>query len=436
MQYWKKTLNYLLLGALAAAYPANCLAQPPFVQVREGQFYVQDQPYRFTGANFWHAMYLGAELTPGDRAKLTQELDELRALGITNLRIMASSQGPESEPNRAHPALQPAPGMFNEALLQGLDFALAEMGKRNMKAVLCLNNFFQWSGGMAQYVAWAGNQPIPYPEIAGWDTFQKFSAGFYSTPGAQRFFRHLIRELCLRKNTVNGLLYKEDPAIMSWQLANEPREFGQDTPYFRWVRKTGRLIQRLVPLQLLSIGNEGQIDERVGSTYEKTARLKQIDYLTVHLWPQNWGWYNPLEPSGTFPKTLELTTQYLRKNAAVARDAGKPIVLEEFGLARDEGHFEGSASVRYRDQFFEHVFEHSLLAPENPYHGMNIWSWSGYSHPETPGQLWKTGQTFTGDPPHERQGWYGVYQSDTSTITLLRQLSQRIRKTDQTEGSQ
>ena len=39
----------------------------------------------------------------------------------------------------------------------------AEMAARDMTAVLVLNNFFQWSGGMAQYVSWATGTPSSTP---------------------------------------------------------------------------------------------------------------------------------------------------------------------------------------------------------------------------------------------------------------------------------
>src|SRR5579862_9897881 len=123
----------------------------PFVQVRDGQFVIGAKPYHFLGVNLWFAMHLGA----ADRPRLIRELDRLQQLGITNIRLMASSEGPSSSPFRVTAAVQDAPGSYADSLLDGLDFVLAEMARRDMRAVLVLNNFFQWSGGMAQYVNWA-----------------------------------------------------------------------------------------------------------------------------------------------------------------------------------------------------------------------------------------------------------------------------------------
>ena len=69
------------------------------------------------------------------------------------------------------PALMTSPGEYDGSVLDGLDFLLAEMGKRGMRAVMVLNNFWQWSGGMAQYVSWHEKTPIPYP-----GNYEKFIA--------------------------------------------------------------------------------------------------------------------------------------------------------------------------------------------------------------------------------------------------------------------
>ena len=81
---------------------------------------------------------------------------------------MAASEGPNTEPYRMVPALMVSPGDYDESVLDGLDFFLAEVGKREMKAVMVLNNYWQWSGGMGQYVSWSEGTSIPYRERPTW----------------------------------------------------------------------------------------------------------------------------------------------------------------------------------------------------------------------------------------------------------------------------
>ena len=129
----------------------NTILSQEFIQVAGTEFRLKGKPYYFLGTNFWYGMNLGVEGEKGDRERLLKELDQLQSLGINNLRIMAGSEGPNSEPWRMTPVLMKSPGVYDEALFDGLDFLLSEMAKRDMYAVLCLNNFWPWSGGMAQY---------------------------------------------------------------------------------------------------------------------------------------------------------------------------------------------------------------------------------------------------------------------------------------------
>ena len=69
-----------------------------FVTVVGTRLYREGAPYRYLGANMWHAMHLGAEAgSSGERARLTRELDRLASLGVRNVRAMAASEGPDSE---------------------------------------------------------------------------------------------------------------------------------------------------------------------------------------------------------------------------------------------------------------------------------------------------------------------------------------------------
>ena len=55
-----------------------------------------------------------------------------------------------------------------------------------------MNNFWHWSGGFCQYLAWAGKGPMPYPPPSpggSWDVYQKTAAQFYSNDEAVRDLR-------------------------------------------------------------------------------------------------------------------------------------------------------------------------------------------------------------------------------------------------------
>ena len=399
---------------------AQSIDKSSFVQTEKGNFILDNKAYTYIGTNYWYAAFVAMDQKGKER--IVRELDFLKEAGVLNLRLMASGEGPKTEPFRITPTLQESVGDWNENVLTGLDFVLAEMGKRNMRGVLCLNNFFYWSGGMAQYVSWFTGEKIPYPEEHSWDEYMRFSARFYTLPKATKLYNDLIEKLVSRKNTITNVLYVNDPTIMSWQLANEPREFGHDKKYFKWVKKSSNLIRHLDKNHLICIGNEGILDNLVGSTYKKTAALKNINYLTVHLWPENWGWYSPKNPDESFETTRRKSIAYLEKNAEVSKSVLKPIVLEEFGLARDGGSYEASAAVTMRTKFYQFLYETTIGNPDSPYRGMNFWAIGGEGKPRQPETFWQAGDDYIGDPPHEKQGWYSVYFTDSSTFEWLKKV--------------
>ena len=87
----------------------------------------------------------------------------MKQIGIDNLRILVGSDGERGVTTKVEPTLQVAPGVYNDTILAGLDFLMQEMGKRQMVAVLYLNNSWEWSGGYGFYLQHAGAGKAPRP---------------------------------------------------------------------------------------------------------------------------------------------------------------------------------------------------------------------------------------------------------------------------------
>jgi len=187
---------------------------------------------------------MGAPLS-GDRDRVRKELDQLISLGVTNLRIMAGGQGPDDREKRIVPSIEPEPMEFNEDVWLGFDFLLNEMRNRGMKAIVPINNYWEWSGGFGQYVEWHGGD------------FED-PLSFYEMIDVQEHFRAFTEYMLNRENTLNGVLYKEDSTIMAWQLSNEPR-IENCTLYQEWISSTVDFIKDIAPHHLVSLGNEGTI---------------------------------------------------------------------------------------------------------------------------------------------------------------------------------
>ena len=424
-QIIKIQLFYLLLITMPT------LNAQEFISIKNKQFYLNGKPYYFLGTNFWYGINLAAEHS-GNRARLLRELDRLKALGINNLRIMAGSEGPDTEPWRMSPSLQPEPGIYNNDLLQGLDFLLDAMREREMYAVVCLNNFWPWSGGMAQYVNWYELGEIPYPppaENGSWSKYQLFTGTFYKNRAAKAAFEKHIKKIVGRINSYSGIAYKDDTAIMAWQLANEPRGLIYKKVFNQWIDRTAKLIKSIDSNHLVSLGSEGKTHTNfTGNQVKKNHSSTAIDYMTIHLWVQNWGWYDPDNPLESLEKAKKKAIKYIEKHVVFAEKMNMPLVLEEFGISRDGNLHDAQASTKERNQYYAFIFNqvYEMATNGTPLVGCNFWAWGGEGRPNSPKAIWKKGHDFIGDPPHEYQGWYSVFDTDENTKKVIEEYSNKM----------
>jgi mannan endo-1,4-beta-mannosidase len=378
---------------------------------------------------------LGIPGPEGDRERLKKELDLLSELGINNLRILAASE--QANHTRAlKPSFMTAPGEINEDLLIGLDYLLAEMAKRDMKAVVFLNNMWEWSGGMTVYAEWFGDGETFDPTESGeWHRFQNLGATFYRNAEAQVLWREYITSVITRKNTITGVPNNEDPTIMSWQLANEPRpgsgqEALDNAHYFiRWIHESAEFISQLAPKQLVSSGNEGLRGSADSEEiYLEAHNSPHIDYLTFHMWAKNWSWIDDTNIPETIDNALELAIEYIDLHEVYAIKLNKPTVLSEFGFVRDNASFDKESSTHYRDRYLRELFAliESKMHQGSPIAGTNFWSWGGFGQAQHEDYRWRPGDPFTGDPPQEPQGLNSVFATDATTLSVLKNHADNI----------
>lgn len=420
-----------LLGLLL--FP-SCGTNRSFVKVAGTDFTIKKKPYYFVGANFWYGAYLGADADYGNRARLLRELDHLEEVGINNLRIMAASE--ESDFGLPlSPPFQYESGAYNDTLLRGLDFLLAEMGKRNLRAVLVLNNFWDWTGGMGQYVSWATGEPVFDPgsnENHTWDEAMDSAARFYEMEEPQARYLKYINTLVNRVNTYTKKPYKNDPAIMSWELANEPRPLkdgysdneGNVRVFSEWVHNTAAYIHSIDPNHLVTTGSEGSKGTLGKVEFAKQAHASEyIDYTTFHLWPKNWSWYDAEKPE-TMGQTKENASAYIAEHVELSRQLNKPSVLEEIGFVRDGEKFAPDSPITARDDFYRFILDIVKASVEEgkALSGLNFWSWGGEGRAQQSDYGWKPGDViYTGDPYGEAQGLNSIYDTDTSTLEMISQ---------------
>lgn len=431
-----KTRILSVLTVVAAGLLCACQAQKPsFVEVKDGKFVCEDYPSHYVGTNFWYGAILGSEGVGGDRARLEAELDTLKALGMTNLRVLVGGDGPDGIPTRVSPTLQKEPGVYNDTVFWGLDYLLAEMGERNMKAVLYINNSWEWSGGYGMYLEWAGEGKALIPAEVGYSAFMNSVSKFVTNEKAKEMFYDHVRHVVSRTNTVTGKPYKDDPAIFSWQIGNEPRCFradkeGQDA-FVDYMWTTAALIKSIDPNHMVSSGNEGEMGcENSMELYERIHSCPDIDYMNIHIWPYNWSWVRENTLATNLPVAIKNTDDYIDAHLALAAKYGKPVVLEEFGFPRDGFQFKQGTSTDSRDAYYKHVFGRIVESAREGglFAGLNFWGWGGLAGQSETNIYWQPGDDYCGDPAQEQQGLNSVYASDVSTTVIIKESSEAIER--------
>jgi mannan endo-1,4-beta-mannosidase len=495
----------------------------PFLAVRGTQIVTPSGSAVYhVGANYWQAAHVAAF----DKARLEADFDALADAGVTFVRILGLSEGPNNEPWRVVPALQPCPGLFDAAVLDGLDYAIYQLGKRRMRATLVLGNEWPWSGGFAQYVRWAqrnatmdaggcssedalkpnmsdadwrshGFQHLRYPGPGrnSWSDWQQTAGLFYGSPEAQALWRDAVRFIVTRRNRYTGLALTDDPTVAILQIANEPRVKGGSSawsvdtqPFLAFLTSAAAFIKKLAPRQLISSGMEGDTAAMsVAQSMLLSQNITNIDVLTAHAWPQNFNWLDPSDEE-TAVYALKAARAYITAHIATAAALQRPLIVEEFGWPRDWGSLCPSAPTTWRDKFYELIFSLVIASAESQgvLAGAAFWGYSGRGRPDArynsmpittrdlcgatnitdraldggavdwaacffdadsrpltcPYWIWTvqspaawpnatmTGQTaFLHDPPHEAAGWYSIYNSDGTTLAVIKSSAARLKRT-------
>ncbi len=400
-----------------------------FITQEKGRFFKGDKPYYFIGTNYWYGAILGSTGQGGNRERLGKELDFMKANGITNLRVLVGADGPSGQEVKIRPSLQLAPGVYNDTIFEGLDYLMVELGKREMHAVLFLNNSWEWSGGYGQYLSWAGEGDVPPKGVHDWPVFVEHVAKYAACDACHELFFNHVKHVMTRINRYTGKKYTEDPAIMSWQVGNEPRAFSDEAKPLmaKWLKNTTALMRSLDQNHLISIGSEGSWGcEMDMNLFEEIHADKNVDYLTMHVWPKNWSWIDISQIPQSVDVAIEKTNEYMQKHIQMAQKLKKPIVMEEFGFPRDNHKYTLDDPVTARDRYYANVFEQvvSAFQSEGVLAGCNFWAWGGLGRPSH--EFWKPWDDYVGDPAQEEQGLNSVFDTD-STIGVIKQFASQIK---------
>ncbi|KAK9917687.1 hypothetical protein WJX75_007185 [Coccomyxa subellipsoidea] len=341
---------------------------------------------------------LGASLPAGKTGPqlIRDHMDAAVAAGFTVMRAWSHGVTPNY-------ALQTAPGVYNEAMFRGLDYALDEAQQRNIKVILAFVDNWQQTGGVDEYVKWTGDPTKTHKD-------------FYTDPVIMGWYKDYVKTVINRVNTINGRTYGNDPTIFAWDLLNEARcQKCPNNTIAKWVGEMAPYVKSLDPNHLLTLGEEGfyststrRLESNPGADSGATWPSQEgqdfiadhaspsIDFATIHSWIDNWQ-----DVSEDFQRW------WIRTHVQVAwGTVKKPLILEEFGKWLNSS---VNATMEERNKYFGIVYDecqNNMDLQGSPLKGVGFWEWFA------PGQQ---GPTSEGGG----QGLYGIYESD-ATFDLIK----------------
>jgi mannan endo-1,4-beta-mannosidase len=341
----------VLVGSAAVLFLAASRNSAPntpqdqFVRQRGGRFIVAGKPFRFVGANV-AVMY-----REEDRAHMPETMRQAAQAGIKVVRVWAFGEG---GPNDVRPMadfadwprdffFRRAPGEWNENAFVFLDQVIAEAAKNNIYVQLCLTNWWRDTGGVTQYLRWAGINDAA-------DDSYKFGINnekailFYSNPETRRLYREHLEKLATRRNTITGVNYRDDPAIFGWELMNEAQAItGRWAERRAWFAEMSGYLKSLDPNHLIAPGAWGYRSSAERREWLADHAIPTIDYCDVHSYPR--------DDHDSFVDSPKALQEFIENRAAAAYSLRKPLVVGEFGMGV-EG-YNGASQLEWFRALFE-----------------------------------------------------------------------------------
>jgi len=307
---------------------------PAFVRTSNTGFVIGDLPFPVVGVNSYFLAYCS------DASRLAV-MAAAKGMGANVIRSWAFLDlDPRPAGSVAFQYLQDGKIVQDGGPdgLERLDALIGAADDQGLRLILPLVNHWGDFGGMPQYLKWLG--------------IQGGVEQFYSSPAARAAYRTWVESVLTRRNTRTGRLYSEEPAVMAWELANEPRceVAGGRELLLDWVGEMSAYVKSLDSNHLLALGDEGFLQHADtsdplyngshGVDGEAILNFGQIDFGTYHFYPSAMGHGN------------DFGDTWVKDHVESGARAGKPTIMEEYGLEtaaeRDEWYPQWLGSVRLR----------------------------------------------------------------------------------------
>ena len=323
----------VLLAACSQATPdletARAKGRNSFVERKGSDLRLGGEKFRFAGTNNYYLMYSSRKMVDAVLEKAAaNDFNVVRTWGwydIGNQDGSDSVQGPSNGVyfhywDGTKPAYNDGPNG-----LERMDYILAKAREEGVRLIIPFTNNWNAFGGMDQYVRWAGGS---------------YHDDFYRDPRIRGWYKDWVSHVLNRVNTITGVAYKDDPTVLAWELANEPRCVGSgayprspgcDTELLTdWAAEMSAHVKGIDKNHLVSVGDEGfycsdkSSDDWTENCSEGVdtvafAELPSVDVMSFHLYPDHWD------------RDAAWSEDWIESHIRAADRIGKPVILGEFG---------------------------------------------------------------------------------------------------------
>lgn len=320
---------FILLSIISlTAFP-----QENFIKITDDKFFLNNDEFRFFGFN---AYYLQSE--SGDTARryiVNDVLQSAKNIGVNLIRTWAFYESSSfSNPS----VIRKSPYEIQESGLIALDYVLQKARESRIYLILTLSNNYSAFGGIPQYILWANQIML---NGSGNHTHNDF----FVNDSLKRWFKYYVELLLNRTNTFNGIKYKDDTTIFSWEMMNEAENPGNNFNIIKsWYKDISSFIKSIDINHLITTGENGYdvypnlysdvdlmynssnflVNGYKGTSYYENSQLEDIDYVSFHSYPNGWGL------SAKAGKT------WIKDHYKIAKVFNKPALLGEFGIKENK----------------------------------------------------------------------------------------------------
>lgn len=373
-----RTAGAVIVGlALVAIVTTVVLVRPaagpgPEFVTRDGDhLMLEGEPFSYASTNTYELMFQQPPTIDNYLDRMVeQNLSVLRTWAFFDIGNEDGSNGVEIankgtyfqyfDPEQGRPVYNDGP-----TGLEHLDYVVYAAKERGIKLILPFVNNWANFGGVDQYVRWRGG--LWHDDFINDDTIK----GWYKD-----WVNHLLN----RTNIYTGVKYKDEPAIMAWELVNEFR-CSESGPYASsagcispnivdWVDEMSTYVKSIDRNHLVAFGSEGFLCTHPGGGDWLTAcsetgdpeaitNLPNIDMNGIHIYPDHW---NPEEPTDD---GAAWSVWWIEQHAAIAERAGKPFYIGEYGWRDKETRL--PVFNEWLDTFYSHGGDGSNFWIMQPY---------------------------------------------------------------------